>query len=415
MIKDVITLANNERIENHLKQFSSLTATPGAGMTRYSYSAEDVKTRNYIKDKMHEYGLKITEDGLGNIFGKLEGTKANAPSVLIGSHFDSVPHGGNYDGPAGIIVALETAALFQEHGIRPAYPLEVIAMIEEEGARFGRGLLGSSGINGLIKEDEFASIRDQDGISVVEALKEAGLDPTLPIHRPAETMKAFLELHIEQGPILEEEEKTIGIVDTIVGLTQLKVTVEGKAGHAGTTPMNRRSDALVTAAAIVSKLPQLVKDEIPGTVITTGQLNVYPNGANVIPDRVTFTIDLRSSEEEAIRSVKRKIETLLNTYQSENIPVTLEEMMFIKPKRMSDTVRRILRESAEKLDLSYMPMQSGAGHDAMVFSDFTETGMLFIPSKDGISHHPDEWSSIEHLAQGADVLFETAKILTEAK
>ncbi|MFB4475712.1 M20/M25/M40 family metallo-hydrolase, partial [Oceanobacillus caeni] len=151
--------------------------------TRYSYSPEDVKTRKYMKEKMAEYGLTVREDGLGNIFGKLEGKKEFAPSVLIGSHFDSVPHGGNYDGPAGVIAGLEVAALFQEHNIKPTYPLEVIAMIEEEGSRFGGGLMGSRGINGLIGEEDFHTIRDKDGISVIEAMQEAGLDPTLPKHR----------------------------------------------------------------------------------------------------------------------------------------------------------------------------------------------------------------------------------------
>jgi len=394
---------------------SQYTATPNEGMTRYSYSPEDVKTRKYMKEKMAEYGLTVREDGLGNIFGKLEGKKEFAPSVLIGSHFDSVPHGGNYDGPAGVIAGLEVAALFQEHNIKPTYPLEVIAMIEEEGSRFGGGLMGSRGINGLIGEEDFHTIRDKDGISVIEAMQEAGLDPTLPKHRDPKTMKAFLELHIEQGPILEEENISIGVVDTIVGLTQFEVTIEGKAGHAGTTPMDRRSDALITAATIVSQLPKLAKAEGNGTVITTGQFAVYPNGSNVIPDKVIFSIDLRSGEEASIQRVMEKVKALIESYQKDGIKTSIEQQLYIQPKELSKEVRSSLKESTEKLGISSIPMLSGAGHDAMVFSDYTEAGMIFIPSKDGLSHCPEEWSDLEHLALGVDVLFETAKKLTEAE
>nr|WP_145524288.1 Zn-dependent hydrolase [Virgibacillus sp. SK37] len=408
-------MANKERVKQHLETMSQYTATPNEGMTRYSYSPEDVKTRKYIKEKMAEYGLTVREDGLGNIFGKLEGKKEFAPSVLIGSHFDSVPHGGNYDGPAGVIAGLEVAALFQEHNIKPTYPLEVIAMIEEEGSRFGGGLMGSRGINGLIGEEDFHTIRDKDGISVIEAMQEAGLDPTLPKHRDPKTMKAFLELHIEQGPILEEENISIGVVDTIVGLTQFEVTIEGKAGHAGTTPMDRRSDALITAATIVSQLPKLAKAEGNGTVITTGQFAVYPNGSNVIPDKVIFSIDLRSGEEASIQRVMEKVKALIESYQKDGIKTSIEQQLYIQPKELSKEVRSSLKESTEKLGISSIPMLSGAGHDAMVFSDYTEAGMIFIPSKDGLSHCPEEWSDLEHLALGVDVLFETAKKLTEAE
>lgn len=223
---------------------------------------------------------------------------------------------------------------------------------------------------------------------------------------------AYLELHIEQGPILEQENKTIGIVNKIVGLTQLEVTVKGIAGHAGTTPMDHRSDALITAANIVTELPALAIEERNGTVITTGKFNVYPNGANVISDKVVFTIDLRSREEESIHRVIKKAETLIDSYQKENIETYVSQQFFIKPKALSEEIRSLFKETTEELKISSIPMLSGAGHDAMVFSDYTEAGMIFIPSKDGLSHCPEEWSDIEHLSQGVDILFETAKQLT---
>lgn len=407
-------LVNKERMEHHLKIMSSFTATPNAGMTRYSYSPEDVKTRNYMKEKMKEYGLTVREDGIGNIYGKLDGTLRDERSVIVGSHFDSVPNGGNYDGPAGIIAGLEVAAMFQEQQLKPAYPLEVIAMVEEEGSRFVGGMMGSRAVNGMIDKEDLHSIQDKDGISVASAMKEAGLDPSLPMHRKPETMKAFLELHIEQGPVLEKENISIGVVDAIVGIMQLEVTVEGRAGHAGTTPMDQRADALVTAAKIIAELPDLVKDEKQGTVITTGELAVFPNGANVIPEKVVFSVDLRSGEGEPIKNVQGKLDALVSSYHKGGIRTSLVEQLYIEPKSMSPGIRSALKEASETLGISYIFMQSGAGHDAMIFSDFTEAGMIFIPSKDGISHHPAEWSDMEHLAQGADVLFETVKKLTEA-
>lgn len=406
-------MANLERIKAHFDVMRKFTATPNAGMTRLSYSPEDIKTRNYIKAKMEEYGLRVWEDGLGNIFGKLAGTIPDAPSVLVGSHFDSVPNGGIFDGVAGVVAGLEVAALFQELNIQPAYPLEVIAMVEEEGTRFGSGLMGSRGIHGILDKEDFQKMRDKEGISVAEAMKQAGLDPSQPVHRHPKTMKAFLELHIEQGPVLEKEKISLGIVDKIVGMCQLEVTVKGKAGHAGTTPMDMRQDALVVAAKIVAQLPDLVKNEEKGTVITTGQLNVYPNGANVIPEKVVFTIDLRSGDEETMERVLETVEKFIQAEEKAGINIDIEQKLWVPPKKLNEQIHHLLQKSAEKLGITYMTMPSGAGHDAMIFSDFTDTGLIFIPSKNGISHHPDEWSEFEDIARGIDVLFEAVKVLTE--
>lgn len=406
-------MANLERIKAHFDVMRKFTATPNAGMTRLSYSPEDIKTRNYIKAKMEEYGLRVWEDGLGNIFGKLAGTIPDAPSVLVGSHFDSVPNGGIFDGVAGVVAGLEVAALFQEQNIQPAYPLEVIAMVEEEGTRFGSGLMGSRGIHGILDKEDFQKMRDKEGISVAEAMKQAGLDPSQPVHRHPKTMKAFLELHIEQGPVLEKEKISLGIVDKIVGMCQLEVTVKGKAGHAGTTPMDMRQDALVVAAKIVAQLPDLVKNEEKGTVITTGQLNVYPNGANVIPEKVVFTIDLRSGDEETMERVLETVEKFIQAEEKAGINIDIKQKLWVPPKKLNEQIHHLLQKSAEKLGITYMTMPSGAGHDAMIFSDFTDTGLIFIPSKNGISHHPDEWSEFEDIARGIDVLFEAVKVLTE--
>jgi allantoate deiminase len=404
-----------ERIEQHINQIGEYTATPGKGTTRLTYSQEDLKARNYIKGKMREYGLKVREDGFGNIFGKMEGSLKDAPSVMVGSHFDSVPHGGSYDGPAGVVAALEVAGLFAKNNLTPKYPLEVVALVEEEGARFGGGLMGSRGMVGLLGEEDFQNLRDSKGVSTVEAMAEIGLDLSLPKKRDPKTMKAFLELHIEQGPILEEKEIPIGVVEAIVGLTQLEVTVKGQAGHAGTTPMDRRADALIAAANIIAHLPGLAAEEGAGTVITTGRLNVYPNGANVIPDEVVFSVDIRSGKEENVLNVIEKTKSLVHSFSENGIQTTIEQLLYIQPKELNSDIRSLLKEKSEAMEIQYCSINSGAGHDAMVLSDYTDVGMLFIPSKNGLSHCPEEWSDSEDIARAVQIFYETAKSLTEAE
>lgn len=405
--------ANQERIEKHIKALSRYTATPNEGTTRLTYSEEDLQARIYIKEQMEAYGLEVREDGLGNIFGKLEGEKKDAPSVIVGSHFDSVPHGGDYDGPAGVIAGLEIAALFQDNQVKPVYPLEIIAMIEEEGSRFGGGLMGSRGIAGYLSKDDIQETKDKDGISVPEAMKKIGLDPSLEVKRDPETIKAFLEMHIEQGPILEEEQISVGVVESIVGLTQLEVTIDGKAGHAGTTPMDRRSDALVAAANIIARLPQIALEEGEGTVATVGRHQVFPNGANVIPDKVVFSVDIRSSKEAHVKNVVQKVKNLVRSWEANGIQAAVEQSLYMQPKELNKKIRSLLESSCAQLGTSFINMHSGAGHDAMVLSDITDVGLIFVPSKDGLSHCPEEWTAIHELAAGIEVLYETALKLTE--
>nr|WP_263323591.1 Zn-dependent hydrolase [Neobacillus sp. Marseille-Q6967] len=403
------------RIEKHIDTLSNFTATPGNGTTRLTYSKEDLQARNYIKEKMKEIGLQVREDGFGNIFGKLEGTLKDAPSVLIGSHFDSVPNGGSYDGPAGVVAGLEVASLFAKNQLKPKYPLEIIALIEEEGSRFGGGLMGSRGIVGMLSEDDFKSLKDKDGVTTEEAMVKIGLDPSLPKKRDSKTMKAFLELHIEQGPILEEKGIPIGIVESIVSLTQLEVTVKGQAGHAGTTPMDRRADALVAAAKMIAQLPELAEEEGNGTVITTGQLNVFPNGSNVIPDKVVFSVDIRSGKEENVLNVIEKVKELVDFYSGNGIQTSVEQLLYVQPKMMNKDILSLLKKKTSEFNVPYCSINSGAGHDAMVFSDYTDVGMLFIPSKNGLSHCPEEWSDSRHLAMAVQIFYEAAKKLTEAE
>ncbi|MED1605423.1 Zn-dependent hydrolase [Cytobacillus kochii] len=403
-----------ERIDEHIKTLSQFTSTPGNGTTRLTYSKEDLQARNYLKKVMEDYGLSVTEDGAGNIFGKLAG-EVNGPSVLIGSHFDSVPNGGDYDGPAGVIAGLEVAKLFKDNGISPKYPLEVVALVEEEGSRFGGGLMGSRSITGKLTDKAFRELKDSEGVSTVEAMKHIGLNPNFLTKRDEKTMKAYLELHIEQGPILENEKISIGIVEGIVGLSQLEITIRGEAGHAGTTPMNGRADALVVAAQIIAKLPTFTESYGEGTVVTVGKLSVYPNGANVIPGSVTFTIDLRSTEEAKLKSLVDETQTFIRQMQNEKITISIAEQLYMSPTILDDEMKQQLEKSCQKHEFSYQSIFSGAGHDAMVFAEQTKAAMIFIPSKDGLSHCPEESSDHHDIEKAVYVLFEATKQLTEVK
>ncbi|WP_313469123.1 Zn-dependent hydrolase [Carnobacterium sp.] len=409
--------SNRNRIKTILEELSLFTATPGAGTTRLSYSPEDQLARTFLKKQMKQVGLKVREDAVGNIYGRLEGKDASLPAVMVGSHFDSVPNGGSFDGPAGVVTGLEVAALFQENQLQPVYPLEVIAMVEEEGSRFGSGLLGSRMLAGQVSAENLTSMKDKDGISVNEAMLALGFNGNqlTEARRTAKDVKAFIELHIEQGPVLEEAGEDVGIVETIVGMTEIKVTITGRAGHAGTTPMNARRDALAATVQILADLPQLAIDAAEATVLTIGKLTVYPNGANVIPNAVVFTVDVRSKSEACVQSVIQQVKTIIQTKTPKGITAEIEEMLYEKPVQLSEEIHQQLMANSEALGLKSRSMVSGAGHDAMIFAGFTEVGLVFVPSKDGLSHTPEEWTDYEQLQKGIEVVYETVKQLTEAK
>ncbi|WP_192987946.1 Zn-dependent hydrolase [Carnobacterium mobile] len=409
--------SNRNRIKTILEELSLFTATPGAGTTRLSYSPEDQLARTYLKKQMKQVGLKVREDAVGNIYGRLEGKDASLPAVMVGSHFDSVPNGGSFDGPAGVVTGLEVAALFQENQLQPVYPLEVIAMVEEEGSRFGSGLLGSRMLAGQVSAENLTSMKDKDGISVNEAMLALGFNDNqlTEARRTAKDVKAFIELHIEQGPVLEEAGEDVGIVETIVGMTEIKVTITGRAGHAGTTPMNARRDALAATVQIVADLPQLAMNAAVATVLTIGKLTVYPNGANVIPNAVVFTVDVRSKSEACVQSVIQQVKTIIQTKTPKGITAEIEEMLYEKPVQLSEEIHQQLRANSEALGLKSRSMVSGAGHDAMIFAGFTEVGLVFVPSKDGLSHTPEEWTDYEQIQKGIEVVYETVKQLTEVE
>ncbi|QDC02447.1 Zn-dependent hydrolase [Mesorhizobium sp. 8] len=403
-----------QRIQRLIEGLDRFTATPGEGTTRLTYSPEFRQAADFLRAEMESAGLTVREDGVGNVIGRLEGSNPDLAPVMIGSHFDSVPNGGKFDGQAGVVAGIEIASLFRDRGLMPERPIEFIGMIEEEGTRFGGGMVASRILTGRLDTGSLNALPDDDGITMAEAMARYGLDPAQ-AHRAVlkpGSVYAFLELHIEQGPVLEAQGDDVGIVDRVVGMAQLKVTFRGQAGHAGTTPMNARRDALVGAVAALSQLPDLARAIGQDAVLTVGKLEVHPGGANVIPDLVTFTVDIRAPKDAVVRTLVERSRSVIEQAGGNGLTVEVEEQLFVSPVLLSVELHGTLTRHAGTLGLKSRTMVSGAGHDAMIMAEFAPTGLVFVPSRNGISHAPEEWTDYEQLARGVDVVFATVCELT---
>lgn len=405
--------ASEERIRQMIETLAGFTASPGRGTTRLTYSAQHRQALDYLAAQMQEAGLTTRIDSVGNLIGRLEGSAPSLPPVLVGSHIDSVPNGGAFDGPAGVVAAIETAFCLRAQSTRPRRPVEVIAMIEEEGARFGGGLLGSRILTGQVDRDALAGMVDGQGVALGEAMAGFGLTLEDAPHAviPAGGIHAFLELHIEQGPLLEQTGDAVGIVTSIVALSQLEVRITGAAGHAGTTPMAGRRDALVAAAGVIAALPDICAEIDPQAVITVGQIKVQPGGANVIPEAATFSIDLRADRAGTVAALKAAVRARLAALEPGGFGVLVSEPLCVAETPMSEEIRSAMIAAAEDCGFAWRPMPSGAGHDAMVLSKISPVGLVFVPSRNGVSHTPEEWTDYDQLARGVEVIFRATQAL----
>ncbi|MCF7935459.1 MAG: Zn-dependent hydrolase [Synergistales bacterium] len=396
-----------ERIRKDLETLAGCTATPGEGITRLAFTPEEIKARGYLKGEMEAAGLEVSQDTAGNIFGRRRGRRDDAPPVLFGSHIDSVVHGGAFDGTAGIVAALEAMRHFHTEGIETEHPLEMVVMTEEEGGRFGSGLWGSRAMAGKVTRKEVEENTDAHGVTKARALQEFGIDPArVPeAARKPGSIKAFLELHIEQGPVLEEEGFDAGIVDSIVGIRILNVTVRGRSDHAGTTPMDYRRDPLVGASRVVAAIDGIARNAGHGAVATVGMLTAEPGAFNIIPGEVRFTVDLRCSQEDVIEHINGEIErTLDEVCHHAGLEWSLEHRLTVQPVQVDSQIIRTFQDVAREKGISAHVMPSGAGHDAMVMAAVAPMGMLFVPSRSGKSHCPEEWTDYDKVAKGAELL-----------
>lgn len=403
-----------QRITQNLEHLKQFTATPGNGCTRLPFSQEARSAVNYLRDLMIEAGLKVHEDQAGNIFGTLEGEDPNLPCVMSGSHYDSVLHGGNYDGIAGVIVALETARLLKQSGQKFKRNFVVAGFNDEEGMRFGTGYFGSGAMLGLRNPEYCRKFKDKDGISIYDAMKSYGLDPEKIEQAKWQegSIGHFIETHIEQGPVLDNLDLEIGLVNGIVGIHRYMFTVEGRADHAGTTPMDMRLDAVDAATKVISKIADWAREKADGTVATVGFMNVEPGGINIVAEKVEFSVDIRSMNMANIEDIAAKIDNALAAETAKiGSKYHKETKLIIQPVALCEKMLNILEKSTQAHQFSYKRLPSGAGHDSLEIGQKLPTVMIFVPSKEGRSHTPVEFTEYHYFAKAAVLQQELAEQL----
>lgn len=401
-------MINSNRLWTRLHQLAQIGQHPDGGMSRFSFTSEERLAKNLTIEYMHQAGLTVREDEVGNLIGRKEGKHANGPVVLIGSHLDSVPNGGIFDGPLGVLAGIEVLQSMQEQGIEPDLPVEVIAFTDEEGARFQYGMIGSRALAGTIQAADLER-SDQDGITITQAMRESGFAPERigEAAREKGSIRAYVELHIEQGKVLENAGLSVGVVSGIAGPLWLQFNLKGEAGHAGATPMNNRKDALLAASKIIQALDQEVRKH-PNAVGTVGQLSVQPGGINVIPGHVEFSVDLREVDEPTRDTIEqRMLELSEQICREQGIEWEVRTLQRVAPAPCSAEIRDAIELSCQTVGLGTRTLPSGAGHDGMQLKAICPIGMIFIRSRNGISHNPEEWSSQEDCADGANVLYHT--------
>ena len=395
---------NANRLNQNLDALSGYGRNALGQPNRVAFSDGDLEGRAFVIGLMEEAGLKTTVDAAGNIIGRKPGSQDLKP-IGIGSHIDMVPHGGNYDGCVGSMAAIEVAQTLHDQGIVTRHPLEVIIFSNEEG-----GVMGSRALAGALKPEALGVV-NSTGYSMGEGIQRLGGDTTrlAEVVRPKGSMAAFVELHIEQGGILDRENQDIGVVEGIVGLRWWDVTVNGMANHAGTTPMDMRQDALLAAARFVKAVNEEALKINGKQVATVGRIRANPGAPNVIPGKVVLSLEIRDLSDATIDTLYENIQKRAETIAADS-GTTFEFTPLDttgKPALTAEWIQAEIRRAAEGLALSHRQMQSGAGHDAQDMALICPVGMIFIPSKGGISHSPDEYSSPEDIANGADVLLST--------
>jgi hydantoinase/carbamoylase family amidase len=383
-------------------------------VTRLVFSVKELRSRQLLIHLMRQAGLKIHIDAIGNIFGRLDGANPKAPAVLAGSHLDTVIHGGKYDGPVGVIGALEAVRTIQENNIPVGSPLEVVCFVGEESSRFGFSTLGSSLVAGEVRPNDLTNAVDQQGTKLADVLASLGITRRnfSAIKRNPNGLKAYLELHIEQGPILEAKNKRIGLVTAIAAPSRFRVVFTGQADHSGTTPMEMRKDALVASAQLIEyvektcrKFSSMAKGRVVGTV---GAMRIEPGVINAVPGKADLSVDIRGitarSKDRVATMVKQKAGAIA---RARGIGVEILPIRDEHPVPLDKRLLRVTKDICDEKGLDYEIMPSGAGHDAMQMAKITPAGMIFVPSTRGISHNPLEWTDPEDICLGAQLLMET--------
>ena len=400
-------IIQKERIQKDLEAINAFNATPGKGITRFTFTKEYQGALSYVVEELHRIGVEPSFAPGGNLRGRLEGSERSGPSVMMGSHLDSVAQGGRFDGTAGVVAALEAARAIREGALLHRLPIDLVVFAEEEGGRFGWGLLGSSTWSGRMTAAQLAQIKDREGVSYLEAMERAGVKIQDSSLLNSHSLKAMLELHIEQGRILESRNASIGVVEAIVGIKQVLVTIEGEANHAGTTPMNLRQDAMQGAARIIAAVETVAQQEGMAGVATVGQVFCEPGQANVIPGLVRFSVDVRHSDEVRLEAMVAAVAHLAEGIsKTRDLRCHIEVKAEAEPVRMTQEICDLIEKIARGKGVEPVRMESGAGHDTGIIAKVSDAGMIFLPSQGGRSHCPEEFTKVEDIALGAEILLD---------
>ncbi len=395
---------NGERLNGHLTALSVFGRNPQGGVSRVAYSQADLDARDVVLGWMRDASLDVSVDLAGNLVGRRAGSDASLKPLVFGSHIDSVPDGGNYDGNLGSMAAIEVAQVLAERGITTRHPLEIVVWTNEEG-----GLFGSRTWSGQLQESELSLVA-ASGLRIDEGIRKIGGDPArlAEVRRAMGDNAAYFELHIEQGGILEAATIDIGVVEGIVGIRRWNVTVTGMANHAGTTPMPARHDALLTAARFIDMVERVVRAE-PGTQVgTVGRIQAFPGAPNVVPGKVVCSLELRDLDDAKIERVFEKVRGESDRLAAMNQTTVAFEAQEVNVSARSDPkLREIVSSAAESLGLRTRSMPSGAGHDAQAMARLGPMAMIFVPSIGGISHSPKEFTKPADCVNGANVLLGT--------
>jgi N-carbamoyl-L-amino-acid hydrolase len=408
-------LVNPARIAEDIADLAAITE-PDRPWTRRSFTPMFLAGREYLERRFRAAGLETRIDAAGNLIGRRAGTKPGAGTIMVGSHSDTVPDGGRFDGIAGVSAALEVARALREHGIALEHDLEVVDFLAEEVSAFGISCVGSRGLAGQLKPEMLA--READGKSLAEGIREAGGRPDSLGEPLRGDVKAFLELHIEQGTVLEVAREDIGVVTAIAGITRIEIVVEGRADHAGTTLMRNRRDALVAAARLVTAIDAEAKSRAAGPThfaATVGEFGIEPNAANVVPSRARLLVDARAEDRAVMLDFLAFLARLAAGVANEtgcriDSPVTISDNL---PTPGNADVLDVLDAACDAVGARHRRMASGAGHDTAWMARLSRAAMVFVPCRGGRSHAPDEWAETDDIALGAAVLLEAVRRLDE--
>jgi allantoate deiminase len=404
-----MTSVNKARIEADLRAINTYNATPGKGVTRLTFSPEWIAARRYVIDEMEKIGCVMSCLPGGNLRCRLPGSNESLPPVMAGSHLDTVTHGGHFDGTAGVVAAMETARVLCETAGSLRRPFDVVVFPEEEGTRFGSVMLGSRVWTGKVTMDELSRYRDGNGVTYLQAMTEASIAPDDGDILETGSFHAALELHIEQSVVLEKRGLSLGIVEAIAGIKQLELTLLGVPNHAGGTPMAIRADALAGAAEITCQVERIAMVEAGShTVATVGRMEVEPGQANVIAGLVRFTVDVRDPDSSVLsRTADRILSETADICEKRGLEYVVRGLSDTPPAKLSPEVVGRIRDAAAAMDFETMMMVSGALHDSSVLAAIGDVGMIFVPSKDGRSHCPEEETDLVDIVKGADLLANT--------